>query len=130
MQIQHPYLIVLIFGAVALGLSAALVAVAALFGPRRPTSGKREAYECGLRPVGDARLRFPVKFYLVGIMFLLFSLEVIFFIPWAVVYGHLVTQSRAFGFAEMGIFLLILLVGYVYVWKRGALDWAEAEETL
>jgi len=138
MQVEHPYLIVAIFGVVAAGLAAGLVVVAALFGPRRPTSGKLEAYECGMRPVGDAQLRFPVKFYLVGIMFLLFSLEVIFFIPWAIVYRDLLAQGRAFGlvevpiflFAEMAIFLFILIVGYVYVWKRGIFDWEAAEDSL
>ncbi|MFQ5810348.1 MAG: NADH-quinone oxidoreductase subunit A [Armatimonadota bacterium] len=130
MQVQHPYLIVAIFGAVAIGLAAGLVALASLFGQRRPTSSKLEAYECGMRPVGDARAPFPVWFYLVGIMFLLFSLEVIFFIPWAIVYRDLVFQARAFGLIEMGIFLLILGVGYVYVWKRGAFDWEEAKKSL
>ncbi len=128
MQAIHPYLIVLIFGLVATAFAGGLVAVAALFGQRRPTSGKLEAYECGLRPTGDARLRFPVKFYVVGIMFLLFSLEVIFFIPWATVYTDLVARTGVFALIEMAVFLLILVVGYVYVWKRGALDWNEAEE--
>ena len=130
MGIEHPYLVVVIFGAVAVGLAAGLVIAAALFGPQRPTAGKLEPYECGLQPVGDARPRFPAKFYLVGIMFLLFSLEVIFLIPWAVVYRDLLLVSRLFGFIEMGIFLLILIVGYVYVWKRGVFDWQQAEEGL
>ncbi len=127
MQIQQPYLIVLVFGVVAVGVAGGLVAVAALFGQRKPTRGKLEPYECGIRAVGDARVRFPVKFYLVGIMFLLFSLEVIFFVPWAIVYRDLVIQSRLFGVIEMGIFLFVLVIGYVYVWQRGAFDWAEAE---
>ncbi|MGD8237559.1 MAG: NADH-quinone oxidoreductase subunit A [Armatimonadota bacterium] len=130
MQLEHPYLIVAIFGAAAVGLAGGLVGLASLFGQRRPTRGKLEAYECGMRPVGDARLAFPVWFYLVGIMFLLFSLEVIFFIPWAIVYRDLVEQARSFGLIEMGIFLLILLVGYLYVWKRGGFDWEEAEKSL
>ncbi len=130
MQIEHPYVIVAIYGAVAVALAGGLIAVASLFGQRRPTDAKLEPYECGMRPRGDARPRFPVKFYLVGILFLLFSLEVIFFVPWAIVYRELLTQSRAFGFIEMGVFLLILLAGYVYVWKRGCFDWTEAEEGL
>ena len=123
----NPYVAVLVFGVAAVVVAAGLVAIAALFGQRQPTSDKLTAYECGIRPTGDARLRFPAKFYLVAIMFLLFSLEVIFFIPWAVIYRHLVEQSRWFGLAEMGVFVLILAVGYVYVWGRGGFDWQQAE---
>ncbi len=88
----------------------------------RPKGGnehKLAPYECGIEPVGSARERFPVKFYLVAMLFILFDIEVIFLYPWAVVFR----QLAVFGLIEMGIFLLILLIGYAYVWRVGALEW-------
>jgi len=104
----------------AMGLSAALILLSTLVGRHRPSRAKMQPYECGIRPTGDAREPFSVKFYLVAMVFILFDVEAIFFYPWAVVYRDL----RWFGFLEMLLYILILLVGYVYLWKKGALDWS------
>jgi NADH-quinone oxidoreductase subunit A len=90
-----------------------------LFGKRIPSKEKLSAYECGVDPVGDARGRFSVKFYLIAILFIIFDIEVVFLYPWAVIYRKL----QLFGLIEMGIFLVILLVGYFYMIKKGALKW-------
>lgn len=88
-------------------------------GWRRPSRAKQQAYECGVVPTGDAREPFSVKFYLVAMLFILFDVEAIFLYPWALVYKEL----RLFGFMEMMLYILILLAGYIYLWKKGALDW-------
>ena len=85
----------------------------------RPMGDKLQPYECGMTPVGSARVRFSIKFYLVAMLFILFDIEAIFLYPWAVVHRWL----GWFGVIEMGIFILILMVGYVYIWKRGAFRW-------
>ena len=110
-----------VFALLVLGvLFAALSFVASkLLAPRNPTLAKAAPYECGIEPVGSARDRFPVKFYLVAMLFILFDIEVIFLYPWAVVFR----QLGVFGLVEMAIFLGILLVGYIYVWRVGALEW-------
>ena len=111
-----PVLIVLIlvtgFGVVSLILSW-------LLGVREPRQNKLSPYECGMNPAGTARERFSVKFYLVAMLFLLFDVEAVFLFPWAVVYR----QLRLFGFAEMLLFIAAILAGYIYVWKKGALEW-------
>ncbi|MEA2476154.1 MAG: NADH-quinone oxidoreductase subunit [Actinomycetota bacterium] len=90
--------------------------------PRRWTPAKLEPYECGIVPEGDIEgERFPVKFYLVAMLFILFDIETVFLYPWAVIYDEL----RVFGLIEMGTFFALLLAAYVYVWKRGGLEWAE-----
>ena len=105
----------------ALGAGFALVAVvlSGLLGPRHPTPEKLAPYECGKPPVGDARERQSVKFYLVAMIFLLFDIEVAFLYPWAMALRDLGWP----GFAQVVLFLLLLLAGYVYVWRKGALDW-------
>jgi len=90
-----------------------------ILGMRKPTPEKLVPYECGMQPVGTARERFSVKFYLVAMLFLLFDIEAVFFFPWAVVYREL----KLFGFFEMILFIAVVLAGYVYVWKKGALEW-------
>jgi len=90
-----------------------------LFGPKRPTEAKGMAYESGMDPIGPGTRRMPVRFYLIAVLFILFDIEVIFFLPWAVVFKRL----GLFGLIEMLVFILILLVGYVYAWKKGALEW-------
>ena len=100
------------FGLVAIGLSAIL-------GPHKPTPEKLAPYECGMPPVGDARERVSVKFYLVAMIFLLFDIEVAFLYPWAMALRELGWP----GFAQVVGFMLLLLSGYVYVWRKGALDW-------
>jgi len=113
------YLPVAILILVALLLSGAMVAASRYVGRRVNSPGKQTPYESGMEPKGDARDRFSVKFYLVAILFILFDIEVVFLYPWAV---RLKALGR-FGLIEMGIFLLILLVGYLYIRGTGALDW-------
>ncbi|GAB4519568.1 MAG: NADH-quinone oxidoreductase subunit A [Anaerolineae bacterium] len=90
-----------------------------VFGPSRPTSRKTAPYESGMKPIGPAIRRLPVKFYLIAVLFILFDIEVIFFLPWAVVFRDL----GFYGLAVMGLFLFILTVGLVYEWRKGALEW-------
>jgi NADH-quinone oxidoreductase subunit A len=113
------YLPILIMMGVALLVAAGAIAVPHFLGPRRPTPVKLDVYESGKLPYGDARRRFPVQYYLVAMLFILFDIEVIFLYPWAVLFR----QLRLFGLVEMGVFIFILLVGYIYVWRKGALDW-------
>jgi NADH-quinone oxidoreductase subunit A len=101
-------------------LSATLVALSTVVGFRRPSRTKQQAYECGITPTGDARAPVSVKFYLVAMVFILFDVEAIFLYPWAYVFRAL----HWFGFVEMLIYIGILLAGYVYLWKKGALDWS------
>lgn len=93
--------------------------ISRLFRLNRPTPQKLQPYECGMTPIGAARVRFSVKFYMVAMLFILFDIEAIFLYPWAVVHRWL----GWFGLIEMGIFVAILVVGYVYIWKRGAFQW-------
>ncbi len=103
----------------AMALAGVLLALSTLVGPHRPGPEKAQPYECGMSPTGDARHAFDVKFYLVAMLFILFDVEAIFFFPWAYIYREL----RLFGFYEMLVYIGILLMGYVYLLKKGALDW-------
>jgi NADH-quinone oxidoreductase subunit A len=100
-------------------LAALVVALGHLFGPRRPTQRKSLPYESGMTPFGPGTRRMPVRFYMVAVLFILFDIEVVFFLPWAIVFR----QLGLFGLIEMLIFVLILVVGYIYAWKKGALEW-------
>lgn len=111
-----PVLITLIIGAVIVG---AMTNLNRLLGPRRPSDIKGEAFECGNDPSGSAWGRFSIKFYMVAILFIVFDVEVVFMYPWAVIYREL----GWFGFVEMMIFVAILTVGYLYAWRKGALEW-------
>ena len=104
-----------------------MVTASAILGPKHPTKYKNEAYECGMTPVGSARERFPIKFYLIAMLFIIFDIETIFMYPWAVVFTKVYKDqaSKLFLLGEMGIFVAILLVGYFYIWGRGAFDWDE-----
>jgi NADH-quinone oxidoreductase subunit A len=102
-----------------MALSGAILAASSLVGWRKPSLVKNQPYECGMTPTGDAREPFPVKFYLVAMVFILFDVEAIFLYPWAFIFR----QLRWFGFVEMLLYIGILLVGYFYLWKKGALDW-------
>src|SRR5277367_589355 len=104
---------------IAVFLASAISAASVLVGWRRPNRAKSQAYECGMEPTGDARQPFSVKFYLVAMVFILFDVEAIFLYPWAYVFRDL----RWYGFGEMMLYIAILMVGYVYLWKKGALDW-------
>ena len=107
------FVVVAVLGAVMLGLSAWV-------GVKRPSREKLSPYECGIPPVGNARERFSISFYLVGMLFILFDVEAAFLYPWAVVYKDL----KWFGFVEMFLYIVILLAGYLYIWKKGALEWS------
>jgi NADH-quinone oxidoreductase subunit A len=117
MQLDIIPLIILVV--LATGLAILMIVIGNLFGPRRPTARKSTPYESGMRPFGQGARRMPVHFYLVAVLFILFDIEVIFFLPWAVVFR----QLGIFGFVEMTIFIVILLVGYIYAWKAGAFEW-------
>ena len=113
------YIPILIFLVVAIGFAVSNIILSALVGKQKPTEEKLSPYECGVEPVGTARARFSVKFYLIAMMFVIFDIEVVFLYPWAVVFKSL----KIFGLIEMAIFILILLVCYVYIWKRGGFEW-------
>ena len=115
----HGYTPLLLHLLIAVFLASAISALSVLVGWRRPSRAKQQAYECGMVPTGDARQPFSVRFYLVAMVFILFDVEAIFLYPWAFVFRSL----RWFGFAEMMLYIAILMVGYVYLWKKGALDW-------
>lgn len=101
------------------GLAGVLIVASTVVGRHKRTREKDQPYECGIRPTGDARQPFSVHFYMVALVFILFDIEAIFLYPWALVYHDL----KVFGFVEMLLYIIILFVGYIYLWKKGALDW-------
>ena len=103
----------------AAGLAGVLVVASTIGGKHSHSKAKDQAYECGMAPIGDARQPFSVHFYMVALVFILFDIEAIFLYPWALVYHDL----KVFGFVEMLLYIIILLVGYIFLWKKGALDW-------
>ena len=113
------YIPILIFIVVAALVPVLALLVGRLLRPFRPFQNKLSPYECGVEPASDARDRFSVRFYVIAILFVIFDVETIFLFPWAVIYGRL----ALFGFIEMLIFLVILIIGYFYAWKKGALEW-------
>ena len=113
------YLSIIIFLFVALGLSIGFIILNFLFSPKNPDPEKLSAYECGFEAFGDSRMEFDVRFYLVAILFIIFDLEIAFLFPWAISLGNL----GPLGFWSMMVFLLILTIGFIYEWKKGALDW-------
>ena len=115
----QEYFPILLFIVVGLAVGVVPVALGALLGPNRPDSEKLSPYECGFEAFEDARMRFDVRYYLVAILFILFDLEIAFLFPWAAVLRHI----GLFGFVAMLVFLAILVVGFIYEWKKGALDW-------
>jgi NADH-quinone oxidoreductase subunit A len=124
LQTYFPIAVALL---VAVGLAAVMLALANVLGPRRPSAVKSTPFECGSEPVGSARERFGVKFYVVALLFIVFDIEAIFLYPWAV----LLLPSEGYpglgwaGFISMGIFVATLVAGLAYVWKKGVLDWAD-----
>jgi NADH-quinone oxidoreductase subunit A len=126
----QAYVPLLIHLLVAAFLATALITVSTVIGWRRPSKTKSQPYECGITPTGDAREPFPVKFYLVAMVFILFDVEAIFLYPWAFIFKDLARNAEThwFGFIEMMIYVAILLVGYIYLWKKGALDWHQAKK--
>ena len=126
-QIGDYFPILLMFG-VAFGFAAGNILLSQLVGQKKPTRTKLMPYECGKDPVGSARERFSVKFYLIAMIFILFDIELIFLMPWAVVFKQLAAHSpqmRDIVFVEMMLFVALLLVGYVYVLKKGLFDWGQ-----
>ena len=113
----------------AAGIATGMIVLSAILGQRKYNRAKMQAYECGITPTGDAQHRFSVKFYLVAMMFILFDVEAIFLIPWAVVYRELTQKYGMFGFGEMMVYLSIVLVGFFYIWKKGVLDWNRVDES-
>ena len=113
------YLPVLLFLGLAAIIAAALLAIGTVIGPKRPGADKHAPYECGFVPFEDARMKFDVRYYLMAILFIVFDLEIAFIFPWAVVFRDI----GLIGLVEMGMFLLLLVLGFVYVWKKGALEW-------
>ncbi|MCM2336285.1 NADH-quinone oxidoreductase subunit A [Cognatilysobacter tabacisoli] len=113
------YLPTLLFLIVAGGIGVALLVVGQVLGPRRPTVEKLAPYECGFEAFEDARMQFDVRYYLIAIQFIIFDLEIIFIVPWTLVYAELGARSLV----TMGLFVGMLLLGFVYVWKKGALEW-------
>ena len=122
----HAYAPLLLHLIIAVALASILTTLSVAIGWRRPNRAKQTAYECGVEPVGDAHQPFSVKFYLVAMVFILFDVEAIFLYPWAYIYRDMFKISHAFGmfgYVEMLIYIAILLVGYIYLWKKGAFDW-------
>jgi len=113
------YLPILILFIVAVGFAVTNVSLSAILGKQKPSVEKLSPYECGIEPIGSARERFSVKFYLIAMLFVIFDVEVIFIYPWAVAFKSL----KVFGFVEMVIFIGILFICYFYIWKRGGLEW-------
>jgi NADH-quinone oxidoreductase subunit A len=122
MPINYPelYFPIIVQVIIAIAVAAGLIGISALLGQRRTSPLKDTPYESGMAPVGSARERFSVKFYLVGMIFILFDIEAVFLYPWVVVYREL----KMFGFFEMLIFVAVVLIGFFYVYKKGALDWS------
>ena len=116
---MQGWLSILIMIAVGFAFGGVMVGLGVILGPKKPTPEKLAPYECGMPPVGDARERQSVKFYLVAMIFLLFDIEVAFLYPFAMS----IRELRWFGYAQLVTFFAILLVGYVYVWRKGVLDW-------
>ena len=113
------YLPILIFICVGLALGTGMILVGAVLGPHRPDAQKNAPYECGFEAFEDSRMKFDVRYYLVAILFIIFDLEIAFLFPWAVTLDRI----GMFGFLAMMLFLGILVVGFIYEWKKGALEW-------
>ena len=113
------YLPTLLFLIVATGIGVALIVIGNVLGPKRPTAEKLSPYECGFPAFEDSRMRFDVRYYLVAILFIIFDLEIAFLFPWAVSLDRI----GVYGLVAMGIFLAVLVVGFIYEWRKGALEW-------
>ena len=115
----NDYLSIILFLIIAIGMSVGFILVNFIFSPKNPDPEKLSAYECGFDAFDDSRMEFDIRFYLVAILFIIFDLEIAFLFPWAVSLGEI----GIFGFISMMIFLSILTIGFIYEWKKGALDW-------
>jgi NADH-quinone oxidoreductase subunit A len=122
MLLEYAAIAILIFLTTAVGVIA--ITLGTIFGPQRPSAKKLMPYESGMNPIGPGTRRLPVRFYLIAVLFILFDIEVVFFIPWALIFNDSVKAGNGyFLLGEMLVFILILLVGYLYAWKKGALEW-------
>lgn len=121
----ESYFPVLVFILFAAAFGFIPIVAGRIIGPSKPDAEKLSPFECGFEPFEDARIKFDVRYYLLAILFILFDLEIAFLFPWATILKEIAANEsiRMFGFFEMIVFLGILLLGYIYVWKRGALDW-------
>jgi NADH-quinone oxidoreductase subunit A len=113
------YLAILIYLCIAIAFALFAIAASALLGQRKPTALKKAPYECGMTTIGSSYRRIPIKYYIIAMLFLLFDIEVVFLYPWAVVFKEL----KIFAFISMVIFIGILIIAYIYIWKKGALEW-------
>ena len=116
-MIEYIAIGLMVFLATAVALIA--IGLGTIFGPKKESAAKSMPYESGMNPYGEGTRRMPIRFYLIAVLFILFDIEVVFFLPWAITFR----QLGLFGLVEMVIFIVILLVGYVYAWKKGALEW-------
>ena len=119
LEFLNNYLTIIIFLTIAILLSLGFVVLNFALSPKNPDPEKLSAYECGFEPFNDSRMEFDIRFYLVAILFIIFDLEIAFLFPWAITLGNIVF----FGFFSMMLFLFILTIGFIYEWKKGALDW-------
>lgn len=119
------YVPIVVMLALATVIASVMVLASALLGPRKVTRFKIVPYECGMTPVGSARERFPIRFYLIAMLFIIFDIETIFLYPWAVTFRAHGYTGKLFNLVEMGVFVAILFVGYFYLLGKGALDWEE-----
>jgi len=115
----ESYLPILVVIGIAFAFAIGSVVMSRLIGVKKPTEVKLSPYECGMPLLGSAQERFSIKFYIIAMLFILFDIEAVFLYPWAIMFKRL----GIFGFVEMGVFIVILLVGFIYVWKKGALEW-------
>ena len=113
------YFAILIYISIAIAFACFAIVASYLLGQRKPSATKQSPYECGVTTIGPTYKRIPIKYYIIAMLFLLFDIEMVFLYPWAVVFK----QMKVFGFVSMAIFIGILLVAYVYIWKKGALEW-------
>ena len=119
LEFLNNYLTIIIFLTIAILLSLGFVILNFALSPKNPDPEKLSAYECGFEPFNDSRMEFDIRFYLVAILFIIFDLEIAFLFPWAITLGNI----GLFGFFSMMLFLFILTIGFIYEWKKGALDW-------
>ena len=118
-EFLKDYLSIIIFLFIAIGLSVSFIVLNFIFSPKKPDPEKLSAYECGFEPFDDSRMEFDVRFYLVAILFIIFDLEIAFLFPWAISLGEI----GPLGFWSMMFFLGVLTIGFIYEWKKGALEW-------
>ncbi len=116
------YLPILVFLAISMLFAGAVIILSSLFGKKTSTREKLMPYECGMDPIGNARAKFSVKFFIIAMLFIVFDVELVFLYPWAIVFKQF-AQFKMFVFVEMVVFIGILLAGFIYAWKKGALEW-------